>query len=123
MTEQQMYRNVSWYDIAVPDLDAAQTFYSAVFGWTFQPFGDGYAVIQENGSGVGGLVKSDAEPGRGTMVYFSTDELETVLDRAVAAGGSVASPRTAISEDMGWSAAFTDPSGVGVGLWTMKPGP
>ena len=35
----------SWWDILVDDLDVAQRFYSAVFGWTFPISGPDFVVV------------------------------------------------------------------------------
>jgi predicted enzyme related to lactoylglutathione lyase len=34
-----------WWDILVDDLDVAQRFYSAVFGWTFPISGPDFVVV------------------------------------------------------------------------------
>lgn len=112
---------VSWWDIQVTDLAEAQRFYGAVFGWTFQPMGDTYAVAAgPGGEPYGGLTttgKGDVG-GRGTRIYFTADDLEDVLGKVGASGGTVTTDRTEISPEMGWFAEFTDPSGVTIGLWT-----
>lgn len=116
----------SWWEIQVIDLEAAQTFYGEVFGWTFQTYGPNYlGAIDDSGQPGGGVYTSDTDPGRaggrGIRFYFDTSELEAVLERVRAAGGNVTTERTLISEEMGWYADFEDPSGVRIGLSTSKP--
>jgi predicted enzyme related to lactoylglutathione lyase len=44
---------MNWFEVATDDPDTAAAFYSAVFGWTFQPFGDpsiDYRVVSGPGS-------------------------------------------------------------------------
>lgn len=115
----------SWWEIQVTDLDAAQKFYGAVFGWSFQPFGEAYvAAADESGNPGGGLYTSDSDPGpssgRAPRIYFDTDGLEALLQRVRDAGGKVTNERTLISPEMGWWADFEDPSGVRIGLSTDK---
>jgi predicted enzyme related to lactoylglutathione lyase len=110
---------VTWWEIPVLDLEQAKTFYGAVFGWTFQPFGDGYAGIVADGAMIGGLSESGAEGiGEGVRIYVNVADLESVLTAVEANGGSTRTPRTEVGGDMGWWAHFTDPQGRVIGLCT-----
>ncbi len=114
----------SWWELQVTDLAEAQQFYAAVFGFTYTPYGDEYAVaLNSEGEMVGGLTTTTAgDPGgRGVRLYFGTEELEAVLDRVRAAAGTVVQERTEIGGEMGYYATVADPSGVRIGLSTMKP--
>jgi predicted enzyme related to lactoylglutathione lyase len=112
-----------WHEFQVPDLTAAKEFYSAVFGWTYQPFGESFVICQNpDGQMVAGLDEVAAEPaGRHVRVYVESDDLEAALDRVAAAGGTVVHPRRVISEEFGWFALVTDPSGLTFGLSTSHP--
>lgn len=46
---------VIWHDLVTPDRNAAQRFYSAMFGWTFRDLGDDYSVAYSGGEAVGGI--------------------------------------------------------------------
>jgi predicted enzyme related to lactoylglutathione lyase len=115
--------SVAWFDIQVPDLEAAKSFYGAVFGWTFTPFGETFVTITTpDGNMIGGMDQVTGEPaGRQVRIYLATDELEGVLSRVEKAGGTVDTGRTLITEEYGWSATLVDPSGLKIGLWTSKP--
>ncbi len=112
---------VTWWEIPVTDLDEAARFYPAVFGWTVAPFGDGYLSITHAGRMIGGLYRT-ARPGvgDGVRLYVTVADLEEILDAAVAAGGSVVTPRTAVGDEMGWWAEIADPAGRRLGLWTER---
>ncbi len=116
---------VIWWEIQVPDLDKAQEFYRAVFGWTFEPFGEGFVIAKvADGTMVGGLVSSadDAPPAaRHVRVYFAVSDLEETLRTVEANGGEVVDGRTLISEEYGWSATLADPTGIRIGLVTDQP--
>ena len=114
---------MSWWEIPVPDLDEAMRFYGGAFGWSFQPFGDDYHVVMApDGTMIGGIFKVPAEQlGNGVSIVFETDDLEASLERVVAAGGTVVSPRAEIGGDMGWWATIADPAGTRIGLSTDKP--
>jgi predicted enzyme related to lactoylglutathione lyase len=114
---------VNWWEIQVPDLDAGKAFYGAVFGWTFSDFGDGFAICQgPDGTMLGGLDQVEGEPaGRHVRIYVHTDDLEATLERVVANGGTVATPRAIVSEEFGWYANVVDPGGLTIGLSTSRP--
>jgi uncharacterized protein len=116
---------VIWWEIQVPDLDKGQAFYRAVFGWTFEPFGEEFVIAKTpDGTMVGGLVSSegDASPsGRHVRIYFAVQDLEATLRAVEANGGEVVDTRTLISEEYGWSATFADPTGIKLGLVTDQP--
>jgi uncharacterized protein len=112
----------SWWDILVDDLDVAQRFYGAVFGWTFPISGPDFVVVFDGSEQVGQLYASSEQvAGRGIRMYFDTDDLDGTLAKVASAGGLVKTERTAIGPDMGWYGEFTDPSGVTIGLQTSIP--
>jgi uncharacterized protein len=115
---------VIWWEIQVPDLDKAQEFYRAVFGWTYEPFGEDFVIAKtSDGAMVGGLVGAgDASPaGRHVRVYFAVQDMEATLRTVEENGGEVVDGRTLISEEYGWSATFADPTGIKLGLVTDQP--
>ena len=114
---------VTWWEIQVSDLDAAKTFYGAVFAWTFTDFYERFAICHAaDGTMIGGLDRVDGEvAGRGVRLYVRTTDLEATLDRVVQAGGTVIKPRAVISEEFGWYALLADPQGVTIGLTTDRP--
>ena len=112
----------SWWDILVDDLDVAQSFYRAVFDWTFPISGPDFVVVSDGTEPVGQLYSSNERvSGRGIRMYFDTDDLEGILAKVATAGGTVKTGRTLISPEMGWFGEFTDPSGVTIGLHTSTP--
>ena len=122
-TGSSVITEMNWWEIPVPDLDDAMRFYGAVFGWTFQPFGEDYfAATGPDGAMLGGIFKVPPdELANGVRITFSTDDLEGALERVAAAGGTVVTPRSEIGGDMGWWAAITDPAGRWIGLSTTTP--
>jgi predicted enzyme related to lactoylglutathione lyase len=110
---------VVWWEIPVRDLAAAQAFYTAVFGWGYQPFGPDYAAVTNGGAMIGALsADPDAAASNGIRIYVGVADLEATLARGEAAGGRVETPRTLISEEMGWWAQLVDPEGTAVGICT-----
>lgn len=113
---------VTWWEIPVADLGKAKEFYGAVFGWTFEPFGDGYAGASADGTMIGGLSETAAEDsGEGVRIYVNVADMEATLRAVEAHGGAVRTPRQEIGPDMGWWANFLDNQGRLIGLCTMSP--
>ena len=113
---------VTWWEIPVQDLEQAKSFYAAVFGWGFTPFGEGYEGILAGERMIGGLSASETETvGEGIRIYVQVDDMEAVLAKVEANGGATKTPRTEIGGDMGWWGNFTDPQGRIIGLATNTP--
>ena len=113
---------VTWWEIPVANLDQATPFYTAVFGWTYTPFGEGYLGILNDGELIGGLFESpDTVRADGLRMYVNVADLEATLAAAEQAGGSVRTPRTEVGGDMGWWAELEDPAGRRLGLCTGSP--
>lgn len=111
------------FEIPVRDLDRAQRFYEAVFGYDFvRDTVDGNAMAffpyAAEGSGASGaLVQGDSYvPSHdGTRVYFRCGDVAATLARAVAAGGRVLYPATDIGA-LGHVGEFEDSEGNRIAL-------
>jgi predicted enzyme related to lactoylglutathione lyase len=122
-----MHNPVCAFEIAVSDLDRAIAFYSAVFDYAFErEWVDGnefaWFPFEPEAPGIGGaLAKGESyTPGTlGVRLYFRTPDLEATLARAVAAGGQVLYPPTAVGE-LGWVAEFEDSEGNCIGLHAQR---
>jgi len=113
---------VTWWELPVRDLEQAQAFYGEVFGWTFQPFGEGYQGIFNGLDMIGGLFEAPDKVGTvGVRVYVNVPDLEATLAAVERAGGTVTVPRTEIGGDMGWWAELNDAGGSWLGLCTGRP--
>lgn len=121
----QKPNTVTWWELQVPDLEQAKKFYGAVFGWSYQTFGDGFEVIcTPDGTMIGGLdggtAKGESPAGRGARVYVLVDDMEDTLSRVAPNGGEVQQSRTLIAPEYGWFALLTDPSGLTIGMTTTN---
>ena len=120
LTTRYVTGSPSWFDLGTPDMDAAAAFYTGVFGWSFQPGGPevgGYGTFQAGGKTVAGGMAAD--PGQGEpawKVYFQTSDIEATARSVEQAGGSVTAPPIDVME-LGRSAFFRDPAGVGFAAW------
>lgn len=110
----------SWVDLATSDVDAARSFYSALFGWTTEddPGGTPYTICRLGDDAVCGLsALSDGAP-RWTS-YVSVEDADAAADRAVSLGGSVI-VGTSDVEDYGRAAVLADPQRASFAVW--QPG-
>jgi predicted enzyme related to lactoylglutathione lyase len=104
---------MSWNELASPDLDASQSFYSGLFGWKMEPFADSpmkYFVIQNDGHGNGGM--REPQPGEPPywLVYFGTDDIDATMAKAGELGGKSLAGPMPIGES-GKIAIMQDPQG------------
>jgi len=115
----------SWIDLESPDLDAAEAFYTALFGWTYeratppeapQP----YDIVRLDGSDVAGMgVSAEGQAAAGWNTYIAVDDIEATCAAVGLAGGTVVDPPTPAGEG-GIGAVCQDPSGVEFRLWQAK---
>lgn len=119
---------VGWFEIPVKDMDRAILFYNQVFEITLakQDFG-GLAMAwfpwNETSKGAGGsLIQNDNyKPSHeGTLVYFSSVDVEKEINRVEEAGGKVLQQKTEISPDIGYMALFEDTEGNRIALHSKQ---
>ena len=116
---------VVWTEIPVTDLDAAQGFYEAVFGWKMKRDDSGpnpMVNFSSDMQSVGGHLYpgKPAAEGQGPTIHLAVENLEAGLERCRAAGGTVLSP--AIEIPPGRFAYVQDPDGNSLGLFEPKMG-
>ncbi|SHG23964.1 hypothetical protein SAMN04488116_0479 [Flagellimonas flava] len=117
---------VGWFEIPVLDMDRAKTFYDTVFeiGIQVQDFGGtlmGWFPWAEGKTGASGSLILQPDwytPSKkdGVLVYFSSEDVQTELDRIEAAGGQILKPKTQISPEVGYMALFVDTEGNRIAL-------
>ena len=102
----------TWAELNTTDADAAQEFYSSVFGWEPEALGGGegfhYAMQKVDGRVVGGIMAMEGmPPAWGT--YFAVEDTDATVARAEELGGSVVRP--AGDTGFGRIALLADPEG------------
>jgi predicted enzyme related to lactoylglutathione lyase len=112
------------FEIHAADMDRAQAFYEAMFGWSFQSWGEDYRVITTGteGPGInGGMVRRRGDPPQGGepvnafMCTIDVADVDASVARVQAEGGSIALPKMAIP-GVGWLAYVKDVEGNLLGL-------
>ncbi|MGB5007124.1 MAG: VOC family protein [Ferruginibacter sp.] len=125
-----MQHAISWFEIPTTDIDRAQKFYEAIFGITMIPmdmpnikmrmFPLDDMMTQVGGAlcDSGGFHKTSATDG--PLIYLNANpDVQGVLDKVEAAGGTVMMPKTEISPEYGFMALFMDTEGNRIGLHSI----
>jgi hypothetical protein len=125
-----MNNAISWFEIPSSDLARATRFYETIFSTTLVPVdlpnirmrmfpltdmenGIGGAVVDS-----GGFHKPSATDG--PLIYLNGNpDLQNILDKVIAAGGTIAVPKTEISEAFGYMAIIIDTEGNRIGLHSI----
>lgn len=108
----------AWDELYAEDVEAATSFYGAVFGWTTSaaPF-EGYRFFDSGETHVGGLMaKTDELPHSAWGTHFATGDVDASTARAQGLGATVIVPPMPL-ENVGRFAVLTDPTGAAFGLF------
>jgi len=125
-----MQNAISWFEIPTTDINRAQHFYETIFGISMMPMDlpnikMRMFPLDDMMTQVGGaLVNSDGfhKPSAtdGPLIYLNANpDVQNVLDKVVAAGGSIMLPKTEISPEYGFMAVFMDTEGNRVALHSV----
>ncbi|MFF3005689.1 VOC family protein [Kitasatospora sp. NPDC057940] len=109
-----------WLDLGSPDTRASVDFYTALFGWTFDPAGPeagGYGFFQLDGrtvAALGPLAEEGSLPA--WTLYFATLDADRTTELVEQAGGHVRfTPFDVFTA--GRMAGYTDPTGAEFAVW------
>ena len=111
-----------WVDLTTPDVDGAEAFYGAVFGWEVREVMPGaYAYFERDGAVVAGISPLGEEQRAAGMppswsMYVAVADADAAVARAGELGGATVVAPLAI-EGAGRMAAVADPEGGVVLLW------
>lgn len=116
----------NWMDLGTPDLDGATAFYTALFGWEYQPGGPetgGYGMFTRDGKTVGGAMTVTEEQAKPSWsVYFQTADADATAQLVEKAGGNAPfAPMDVL--DFGRMGGFVDRTGAYFGVWQPKQNP
>ncbi len=112
---------IDYVEIPVTDLAVARTFFEAMFGWTFQMWGDDYMSF-DDGRLVGGFCRAkEPAPATGVLVIFFSENLERDLDRVQELGATIS--QDIFSFPGGRRFHFVDPTGTEYAIWSAVSEP
>jgi predicted enzyme related to lactoylglutathione lyase len=109
-----------WFEIPATDLERATAFYEAVFDITFtseeSPEGQQKSLFP---GGIGSIAQGPdwTSSKDGIVVYLDGgDDLQVILDRVVANGGTVVEPKQPVTATQGYWGRFRDTEGNLIGV-------
>jgi len=120
-------RAITWIELATVDLEGAGIFYSELFGWTIEKHQDSptpYRLIMTMDGRTGGMMPIGADWGPVPphwAIYVQVTDVDAVLEKATAAGGSVTVPAFNVDE-VGRMAQIADPAGAKIFVIALADG-
>jgi predicted enzyme related to lactoylglutathione lyase len=107
---------IDYVEIPVTDLGKARDFLAAMFGWSFQEWGEGYMSFSDGRLDGGLRLAPEAAPATGVLLVFCSEDLERDVERVKDLGGT-------ISQDIfpfpgGRRFHFIDPVGTEFAIWS-----
>jgi predicted enzyme related to lactoylglutathione lyase len=120
----------SWVDLAAHDVDAAERYYTQLFGWTAErmPFGpepdDVYIMLRKNGRDAAAMYAMDpTQKAQGMpsawLSYVTVESADETAARARMIGGTVLADAFDVM-DTGRMALIGDPAGAMFAAWEPK---
>lgn len=89
-----IHEKINYLEFPAKDMQATKTFFSNVFGWSFEEYGPDYIAFSNQGID-GGFFKSDlhssTDNGSALTVFYSKD-LESTLLKIQQSGGLIIKP-------------------------------
>ena len=110
-----------WNELMSNDVEAAKAFYTSLFGWTTEPFGENYTIVKVGDRGNGGIMPIGPEMGPippHWAVYIGIDDVDAAVERVTAGGGNVFAPPFDLPE-IGRMAVVADPQGAAFGMFQL----
>lgn len=122
-----MNKPITWFEIPTENIEDAQKFYECVFSiqMTKEKIGTSSLAVfpYDRSIAVGGALINGPgyQPGVGPVLYLNAaDDLDGVIERALAGGAKLAQPKTALPPGMGFFAHIVDLDGNKIGLHGAK---
>jgi predicted enzyme related to lactoylglutathione lyase len=117
-----MGKPITHLELASKNLGETKKFYSKLFGWKFEMFGDGYAMFKASQKGLAGggfQLSKIVKPGT-TNFYVEVESIPKIQQKATGLGGRAMKRKKAIGGGMGYWGTIRDPHGNTVGLWSKR---
>ncbi|MBT8109393.1 MAG: VOC family protein [Gammaproteobacteria bacterium] len=106
---------IDYVEIPVTDLEATREFFSSLFGWSFQEWGDEYMSFNDGRLDGGFRHSEEPAPSTGVLLVFFSDDLERDVERVKDLGGTIS--QDIFSFPGGRRFHFVDPVGTEYAMW------
>ena len=110
---------IDYVEIPVADLKKARDFFSALFDWSFQEWGDEYMSFNDGRLEGGFRRVAEPPPNVGVLVVFFSENLERDIRRVQDLGATISEP--IFSFPGGRRFQFVDPAGTEYAMWAAIP--
>jgi len=110
---------VDYVEIPVTDLDRVRDFFSSLFGWSFQQWGDDYMSFSDGRISGGFRRSTEPAPSTGVLLVFFSENLERDVERVQELGGTIS--QSIFSFPGGRRFHFVDPVGTEYAIWGEDP--
>lgn len=108
-----------WNELLTTDEASAKKFYSALFGWSTEPFegGNDYSLIKKGKDCLGGGIMKTPKPGMPShwMPYVSVEDVDAATSQTKQLGGKVIMGPFDVPM-VGRIAVLADPTGANIGV-------
>src|SRR6266508_2511295 len=108
---------ICYIEIPATDINASESFYKAVFGWSIRERGDGQLAFDDGVGEVSGTWVRGRKPATepGLLIYIMVDNVAATSEAVIANGGNIVQPIGADAPEI--TARFSDPAGNVLGLF------
>ncbi|OAN11104.1 glyoxalase [Photobacterium jeanii] len=121
------HETINYLEFPAKDLAATKAFFSQVFHWSFEDYGDEYSAFSESANGqsatgmMGGFYQADlmsTTAKGGALVVLYSEKLEQTQAKIEQAGGAIVRP--IFSFPGGRRFHFIEPSGNEFAVWSDR---
>ena len=109
---------IDYVEIPVTDLKRTREFFSSLFGWSFQEWGDDYMSFNDGRLDGGFRRSTEPAPTTGVLLVFYSEDLERDVDRVKDLGATIS--QDIFSFPGGRRFHFVDPVGTEYAIWSAN---
>lgn len=106
---------IDYVEIPVTDLQKTREFFSSLFGWSFQAWGDEYMSFNDGRLDGGFRLSPEPAPSTGVLLVFFSEDLERDVERVKSLGARITQEIFAFPG--GRRFHFIDPAGTEYAMW------
>jgi len=106
---------IDYVEIPVTDLKKTREFFTSLFGWSFQEWGDEYMSFNDGRLDGGFRHSAEPAPSTGVLLVFFSDDLERDVERVKNLGGTIR--QDIFSFPGGRRFHFADTTGTEYAMW------
>lgn len=109
---------IDYVEIPVTDLGKAREFFEAMFGWSFQEWGDDYMSFNDGRLDGGFRRSEEPAPSTGVLLVFYSEDLERDVEKVQQLGATIS--EGIYSFPGGRRFHFIDPVGTEYAIWAAN---